>query len=91
MVNIALLRKSPVHKWWSTVVKSVEHNSPVVKWETPYSPVHMNAALALGQKGSDKMWFTITTKNPQRNPTHFGETYYCNYLPVTRSNHYVWI
>ena len=24
------------------VVKSIERNSPVDKWETPYSPVHMN-------------------------------------------------
>ena len=45
VVNIEPFRKSPVHKWYSPVVKSIEHNSPVMKWETPCSPVHMNAAL----------------------------------------------
>ena len=42
VVNIALLRKSPVHAWCSPVVNSIERNSPVVKWETPCSTIHMN-------------------------------------------------
>ena len=45
LVNIEPLRISPVHRWRSPVVKSIKRNSLVVKWETPYSPVHMNAAL----------------------------------------------
>ena len=47
VVNIKPLRKSPVNRWCSLVVKSMEHNSPIVKWETPHSPVHMNAVLYL--------------------------------------------
>ena len=47
VVNFKPLRKSLVHRWCSAVVKLIEDNSRVVKWETPYSPVHMNAALDL--------------------------------------------
>ena len=43
VLNMDLHRKSQVHRWCSPVVKSIEHNSPVVKWETLYLPVHMNA------------------------------------------------
>ena len=49
MVNIEPLIKSPVHRWCSSVLKPVEHNSPVVKRDTPYSPVHMNAALCMSE------------------------------------------
>ena len=45
MVNMDLHSKSPVHRWCSWVVKSIERNSPVMKRETPRSPVHMNTAL----------------------------------------------
>ena len=44
VVDIEPLRKYPVHRWFSPVVMSIEHNLPVVNCETPYSPVHMNAA-----------------------------------------------
>ena len=33
-------------------MKSIELNSLVVKWETPYSPVHMNAALVARVPGA---------------------------------------
>ena len=37
----ALFFHVPVHRWCSSVVKSIKCNSTVVKWETPYSPVHI--------------------------------------------------
>ena len=35
-------------RWCLPVVKSIEHSSPVVKWETSCLPVRMNTALGLG-------------------------------------------
>ena len=45
VANIELLKTTPVHRLCSPVVKSIECKSLVVKWETLYSLVHMDAAL----------------------------------------------
>ena len=45
VVNMDLHIKSPIHMWCSPVLKSIERNSLLVKWEAPYSPVHVNAEL----------------------------------------------
>ena len=43
--TIGEYQKTPVHRWCSPAVKSIKHNSPVVKWEN--SQVHMKEARVL--------------------------------------------